>query len=127
MMEGQTLALAGLLSVNIDATTSRIPFMGDLPYVGPFFSNNSHQNQEKELLILVTPVLVSPIPEGECVPYPTEEISDPNDNEFFFLGRIEGRTGRPFRSTLSWANPLGLVERMKLERDCLNGDMGFSR
>lgn len=127
MKEGQTLALAGLLTVTLDASTSRIPGMGDLPYIGAFFSNTTHQSIEKELLVLVTPVLVSPIPEGQEIPYPGQDIMQPNDKEFYFLSRIEGRTGRPYRSTTSWDNPLGLVERMKLERDCLHGSVGFSR
>ncbi len=127
MHEGETLALAGLLQVTIDAQTNRIPGLGDLPYIGPLFSNTSHQRIEKELLVLVTPYMIAPTPAGEDLAFPGQELMDPNDKEFFFLNRIEGRTGRPFRSTTSWDNPLGLVERMKLERDCMNGPVGLSR
>jgi len=127
MHEGETLALAGLLQVTIEAQTNRIPGLGDLPYLGPFFSNTSHQRVEKELLILVTPFMIAPTPAGEELPFPGQELMDPNDKEFYFLNRIEGRTGRPFRSTTSWDNPLGFVERMKLERDCMNGPVGLSR
>lgn len=126
MRQGETLALAGLLTVAIDAQTSRIPGLGDLPYIGPLFSNTTHQRLEKELLVLVTPYLVSPVAEGEDVPLPGQCIADPNDKEFYFLNRIEGRTGRPFHSPTSWDNPLGLVEKMELDSKCIQGPVGFS-
>jgi pilus assembly protein CpaC len=127
MREGETLALAGLLQVTLDAQTSRIPGLGDLPYIGPLFSNTSHQRIEKELLVLVTPHLIAPMPPGHDVPYPGQEIQDPNDLEFFFLNRIEGRTGRPYRSTTTWDNPLGCVQKLRLEQQCIQGPVGFSR
>jgi pilus assembly protein CpaC len=126
MRQGETLALAGLLTVAIDAQTSRIPGLGDLPYIGPLFSNTTHQRLEKELLVLVTPYLVSPVAEGEDLPLPGQCIADPNDKEFYFLNRIEGRTGRPFHSPTSWDNPLGLVEKMELDSKCVQGPVGFS-
>lgn len=124
--EGETLALAGLLQVNLAANTSRIPGLGDLPYIGPLFSNTSHSKQEKELLVLVTPFLVSPMNSCEVPPLPGAEIQDPNDLEFYLLNRIEGRTGENFRSTTSWDDPLHLVRRMKLEREHMYGPVGFS-
>lgn len=126
LREGETLALAGLLQVTLDASTKRIPGLGDLPYLGPFFSNTTHKRVEKELLVLVTPYLVSPLDPDEIPLLPGEEIQDPNDLEFYLLNRIEGRTGREYRSTTSWDDPLGLVRLMKLERDNVSGPIGFS-
>jgi pilus assembly protein CpaC len=103
MRQGQTLAIAGLLQVQLDAKTQRIPGLGDLPYIGPLFSNTSHQRVEKELLVLVTPFLVSPMNEGApCLP--GQEVTDPTDCEFYFHNRIEGRSGSDFRSTTAWDN-----------------------
>lgn len=127
LSQGQTLAIGGLLQVELDANTQRIPGVGDLPYIGPLFSNTSHQRVEKELLVLVTPFLVSPLEAGRNVCLPGEEILDPNDCEFYFLNRIEGRTGRPFRSTTAWDNPLGFVEKMHLERRAVCGPVGYSK
>ena len=94
LRQGETLALAGLLQVDLDAQTTRIPGLGDLPYIGPLFSNTTHQRQEKELLVLVTPHLVHPLgcDQGQ-VELPGEGINDPNDLEFYFLSRIEGSYG----------------------------------
>ena len=127
MKQGQTLAMAGLLQVTLDATTSRIPGLGDLPYIGPLFSNTSHKRVEKELLILVTPQLIKPMDADQPMPLlPGEEVTDPNDLEFYLLNRIAGRTCREHRSTTGWDDPLGLVRRLKLESSCVSGPVGFS-
>lgn len=127
MREGETLALAGLLEVAIDAQTTRIPGLGDLPYLGPFFSNTTHQRQEKELLVLVTPFFVAGSSNCEEFSLPGQDIIEPNDLEFYLLGRIEGKTGRSFNTVHSWEDPWNCVDRMKLERQCLHGPVGFSR
>src|SRR5262249_59644054 len=41
LREGQTLAIAGLLQTATNASTTRVPLLGDLPIVGPLFSQNS--------------------------------------------------------------------------------------
>jgi pilus assembly protein CpaC len=126
MRQGETLAIAGLLEVDLDARTARIPGLGDLPYIGPLFSNSSHKRVEKELVVLVTPLLVSPMSTCDVGPLPGSEILDPNDKEFYLLNRIEGRTGRAFRPTTNWDDPLGCVEMMHLQRRCTCGPVGFS-
>jgi pilus assembly protein CpaC len=126
MRQGETLAMAGLLHVEIDASTSRIPGLGDLPYIGPFFSNTSHKRVEKELLVLVTPYLITPMTPEQVPPLPNQDLKDPNDLEFFLLNRIEGRTGESMPSTATWDDPLGFVRLMKLERKCVAGPVGFS-
>jgi pilus assembly protein CpaC len=126
LSQGQTLAMAGLLTVAIEGNTSRIPGLGDLPYIGMMFSNTSHKRVEKELLVLVTPYLVSPMEPEQVAPLPGEDLKDPNDLEFYLMNRIEGRTGREHRSTTTWDDPLGLVDLMKLERSHVCGPVGFS-
>jgi pilus assembly protein CpaC len=126
LKQGSTLALAGLLQVDLDARTQRIPGIGDLPYIGPLFSNTTHRRVEKELLVLVTPYLVQPMSPDQVPPLPGSEIKDPNDKEFYFLNRIEGRTGRDFRATTSWDNAWHLVEHMKLEQCYMQGPVGYS-
>ncbi|HPM82029.1 MAG TPA: pilus assembly protein N-terminal domain-containing protein [Candidatus Anammoximicrobium sp.] len=126
MRQGQSLAVAGLLRVSIDADTKRIPGLGDLPYLGPLFSNTTHKRQEKELLILVTPYLVAPM-NAENVPcLPGEELKDPNDWEFYLLNRIEGRTGREWSSAREWDDPWHLRQLMHLEQSGISGPVGLS-
>jgi pilus assembly protein CpaC len=126
MREGQTLAIAGLLQLSLDGQTSRIPVMGDLPIIGPFFSNTSSQRIEKELVVLVTPYLVEPLNHGQVPPSPGDEVNAPNDLEFYLLNRIEGRTGRDFRATTEYDDALHVLRSlMRLEDSHVRGPNGF--
>lgn len=127
LREGQTLAIAGLLDRTTDGSTARIPFLGDLPYVGPLFSNSRHQVLEQELLVAVTPYLISPINAGECMQLPGQEVMEPNDLEFYLLNRIEGRTGQPHRSTGQWDNPFSCQSQMQMEQQNVYGPTGLSQ
>jgi pilus assembly protein CpaC len=127
MKEGQTLAIAGLLQVTLDANTSRIPFLGDLPYIGPLFSNTSHQRTEKELLVLVTPHLVAPLDPCQVPCLPGSDVKDPTDLEFYLKNRIEGHVNANYRSTANWDQPLGCKRIINLERNYVNGPVGFSQ
>ncbi len=127
LREGQTLAIAGLMQLTLNGNTNRIPGLGDLPYIGPFFSNTTASRVEKELVVLVTPYLVAPMNCDEVPPRPGDEVYEPNDLEVYLLGRLQGRTGHPeFRSTTNSDDPLNLVRRSKLESRTIQGPIGFS-
>jgi pilus assembly protein CpaC len=126
LREGQTLAIAGLMQLELNGSTDRIPGLGDLPIIGPFFSNTSSERIEKELVVLVTPYLVEAMTRDQVPPSPGDEVKGPNDLEFFFLNRIEGRTGKDFRATTSWDDPLNLNRLLKLVPRYVNGPSGFS-
>jgi pilus assembly protein CpaC len=126
MREGQTLAMAGLLQLTLDGNTTRIPGLGDLPILGPLFSNTTNERIEKELVVLVTPYLVEPMRHEQVPPTPGDEVKGPNDLEFYFLNRIEGRTGKDHRATTNWDDPLNLRYHLNLERKYVQGPVGFS-
>jgi pilus assembly protein CpaC len=126
LRQGQTLAIAGLLQLTLDGTTNRIPGLGDLPVLGPFFSNTSSQRIEKELIVLVTPYLIEPMLPGQVPPSPGDEVKAPNDLEFYLLSRIEGRTGRDHRATTNYDDPLGVLRcLMRMEDRHFSGPHGF--
>jgi pilus assembly protein CpaC len=112
LQQGQTLAIAGLLDVEMQATTNRIPGLGDLPYIGPLFSNTSHQRVEKELLILVSPYIVKPMRPDQVACLPGANVASPTDCEFYLKNQIEGRQ-----------NP---VQLQHMERAYVRGPVGFS-
>jgi pilus assembly protein CpaC len=126
LREGQTLAMAGLMQLTLNGTTNRIPGLGDLPIIGPFFSNTTGGRIEKELVVLVTPYLIEPMSPGQVPPTPGDEVKEPNDLEFYLLNRIEGRTGKDFRATTQWDDPLGLRHHLQLEKKYVSGPVGFS-
>ncbi len=126
LREGQTLAMAGLLQLTMDGTTARIPGLGDLPILGPLFSNTTNERIEKELVVLVTPYLIEPMQKDQVPPTPGDEVKGPNDLEFYFLNRLEGRTGKDHRATTNWDDPLNLNKHLNLEKKYVQGPVGFS-
>jgi pilus assembly protein CpaC len=126
MREGQTLAIAGLLSTRTTGATSRIPILGDLPIVGPWFSANRIETVETELVVLVTPELVAPVDAHEMPPGPGEMLLEPNDYEFFFLGRLEGKTGHPHRATVQYLDPLEVMKHVRSEAHWVVGPHGHA-
>lgn len=127
LQQGQTLAVSGLLQVELEAGTDRIPGLGDLPHIGALFRNNTSRRVEKELIILVTPHLVGALSAAEVPPPPGADVCEPTDKEFFLQGRIEGRTGQAFRSTTRWDDPWGWEHRRQLESEYLIGSYGYSQ
>jgi pilus assembly protein CpaC len=65
---GQSFAIGGLLDNNTTQTLSRIPGLGDIPLLGRLFRSRSVNKTSTELLVVVTPELVRPIPQGKPVP-----------------------------------------------------------
>ncbi len=55
---GETIVLGGVYEQDKISTVSRVPFFGDLPYVGFLFKNRSTKDDKSELLIFVTPKII---------------------------------------------------------------------
>ena len=75
LSEGQSFAIGGLLDNRTTDTLEKIPFIGDIPILGKFFQSKSVSKQNTELIVIVTPELVRPIPAGQPLPglnYPTQ-------------------------------------------------------
>ncbi len=89
---GSTLAIGGLLQERQSRNVSQIPGLGDIPILGALFRSTEYQSQQTELVILVTPYLVSPSPLN-AIPVPTDNVAITNDAEAFFLGAIEKKYG----------------------------------
>ncbi len=67
LRDDETLVIGGLIQENETRTTTRIPFLGNLPVIGRAFRNDNVQGQRNELIIVVTPHVVKP---GTTVPGP---------------------------------------------------------
>lgn len=127
LKQGETLAIAGLMSLTLDGSTARIPVLGDLPIIGAFFSNTTSDRIEKELVVLVTPYLVEPMRADQTPPLPGDEVDQPTDLEFFLMNRIEGRTGQDARATTRYDDPMYLLRPALVERKYLIGPSGYSK
>lgn len=91
LREGQTIALAGLFAHQSSVGISRMPFLGELPYIGPKLFNGKTANMgETELLFLVTPEIVRPMEQDEVPPVPGFYVTHPNDRELYHYAMTEG-------------------------------------
>jgi len=57
-MDGETVALGGLIQKTDIKTENKIPWFGDLPYVGAAFRYRTQSKEKRELLIILTPHIV---------------------------------------------------------------------
>ncbi|TXT39661.1 MAG: pilus assembly protein CpaC [Planctomycetota bacterium] len=91
LREGQTIALAGLYSHQSATGVTRMPFLGELPYIGPkLFNGKTATMGETELLFLVTPEIVRPMEQDEVPPVPGFYVTHPNDYELYHYAMTEG-------------------------------------
>ena len=79
LRDGQTLIIAGLILHNPVATINKVPYLGDVPYLGGLFRTTSHTTQETDLVMSVTPQIVGPLPEGAQVDLPHGSRLAPED------------------------------------------------
>jgi type IV pilus assembly protein PilQ len=56
---GGTVVIGGIYTQKLSTTTSRVPFFGDLPYIGWLFKNREWIDDKTELLVFITPRIVS--------------------------------------------------------------------
>ncbi|TXI83855.1 Pilus formation protein N-terminal domain-containing protein [Cupriavidus sp. H19C3] len=59
--DGESFVIGGLVSRNTVSNVSKVPFLGDLPIIGSFFKNLNFHQEDRELMIVVTPRLVKPL------------------------------------------------------------------
>jgi pilus assembly protein CpaC len=88
--DGQTLAIAGLLNQTVTADRSVTPLLGDLPILGSLFRSVRYQRKETELVIFVTPRVVSAMNPNEVPPLPGEVWRHPTDVEVYLGADMGG-------------------------------------
>ncbi|MFZ0887780.1 MAG: pilus assembly protein N-terminal domain-containing protein, partial [Candidatus Binataceae bacterium] len=71
MKDNQTLIMAGLIENDKKAVVQKVPYLGDLPFAGGLFRNTSYQDVKTEIVMSVTPQIVSALLSGAEIGYPT--------------------------------------------------------
>ncbi len=104
--DGQSFAVAGLLSDKTKSQIDKVPWLGSLPIIGALFRSSSFNRQESELLVIVTARLAHPVAPELVQPLPTDRTgTEPSNLEYFLLGkdasgaRTDGATGQHGFST----------------------------
>lgn len=83
---GQSFMIGGLLQNSNNNTTSKAPFLGDLPVLGALFRSNAFRKEQTELVIVVTPYLVRPT-NAKTIRLPTDGYRAASDTERFVTGQ----------------------------------------
>ncbi len=103
---GQSFAIGGLLSHRTRAISRSIPGLGEVPILGALFRSVDYQEDETELVVLVTPELVAPLSPDQITGIPGGGFVGPNDYELFIEGKLEGAASRgnalPPRTHRDW-------------------------
>jgi pilus assembly protein CpaC len=96
MRDGESFAIAGLLTDDFRNLSGQVPWLGDIPVLGALFRSADYRRDQTELVIIVTPHLVTPT-RGEALVLPTDRVRLPSERDMFLFGRVSAsnapRTG----------------------------------
>ncbi|KWR88561.1 hypothetical protein RM96_19180 [Cupriavidus sp. IDO] len=94
--DGESFVIGGLVSRNTVSNVSKVPLLGDLPVIGTFFKNLNFHQEDRELMIIVTPRLVKPLAKGApaagAVGGDGRTSADPNVWGWYMLGEYADPT-----------------------------------
>ena len=89
LRDGQSFAVAGLLSSQNANNLAQVPWIGSVPVLGALFRSAAYQQKETDLVIIVTPRLIAPVVPGQRLATPLDSRLPANDVDFFLMGQPE--------------------------------------
>ncbi|MES1179971.1 MAG: type II and III secretion system protein family protein, partial [Hyphomicrobium sp.] len=90
---GGSLALAGLINTKTQQNIDGLPGAKDIPILGTLFRSRDFQNQESELVVIVTPYVVQPTSRQQLA-LPTDGLAPATDLKADFLGHLNRIYGK---------------------------------
>ncbi|WP_272701615.1 type II and III secretion system protein family protein [Desulfovibrio sp. Fe33] len=123
--DGQSFAIAGLISDSLRENSSKFPVLGEVPVLGSLFSSKDFASNKTELVVLVTAHLAKPV-DRNSMTLPTDDFQAPDDTEFYLMGLLEGR-GKPSEKSApaSGGSPAGPEVVVRPENG-FDGEFGHS-
>ncbi|WP_399271883.1 type II and III secretion system protein family protein [Variovorax boronicumulans] len=91
--DGQSFVIAGLIKSNATEAIKRFPGLGEVPVMGALFRSTEFQNEQTELMFVITPRLVRPLAQSPRVP--TDNHVLPSRAEIYLNGALESSTPAP--------------------------------
>jgi pilus assembly protein CpaC len=127
--DGQSFVLGGLLDNTETESFQKIPFIGDIPFIGKFFQSMQRTKTNTELIIIVTPEIIAPMPAGTNPPelkFP-EKFLPPNSG--IAMNNPDAKTPENTAATPPTTIPIEkLIESMRPETPLViegaNGQFG---
>jgi pilus assembly protein CpaC len=89
LRDGQSFAIAGLLQTVGLRDISQVPWLGSVPVIGALFRSTAYQQEETDLVVIVTPHLVQPGAPGQRLSTPLDQRLPSNDVDLFLRGKME--------------------------------------
>lgn len=90
LRDGQSFAVAGLLTDKTRSTIGKLPGLGEVPILGALFRSTQFRRDETELLVVVTAHLVRPLGPNEAPMLPGSGLlTDPDDFQLFMMGKLQ--------------------------------------
>ena len=89
LRDGESFAIAGLLQDDFRDLNGQVPWLGDIPVLGALFRSAEYQRAQSELVIIVTPHLVTAT-KGDAMALPTDRVRLPSEKDLFLFGRVTG-------------------------------------
>ena len=107
---GGAMAIAGLLQSQSKQTLDQLPGLGQVPILGSLLRSRDFQNNESELVVIVTPYLVKPV-RPEDLQTPADGLRIASDVETNLLGRLNTGFGKPAAAPAgqTYQGPFGYV------------------
>ncbi|MFN4141804.1 type II and III secretion system protein family protein [Aestuariivirga sp.] len=91
---GGSMMLAGLIKDVTAQSLDATPGLRSIPVLGALFSSRAYQNDQSELVVIVTPYIVNPTHESKLAT-PTDGFNPPTDLQQIFLSRLNRIYGPP--------------------------------
>ena len=88
LQDGQSFAIGGLIKNNSIATLKAFPILGEMPIIGALFRSTEFQTDRSELVFVITPRLVKPLPPDYALP--TDNYVPPTRSDMILNGKLEG-------------------------------------
>jgi type IV pilus assembly protein PilQ len=60
LADGETAVIGGILIIDRGVTYTKVPFLGDIPFIGWLFKSKANREEKRELIIFITPRIVKP-------------------------------------------------------------------
>lgn len=102
MGPGETFIISGLVSRNMVNNSDRIPGLGDIPILGALFRSDRISQEDKELIMVVTPHIVSPFGADQQAPASLGTEFHNSSTSWFDMVAGSASGSEPIKHGLSW-------------------------
>jgi pilus assembly protein CpaC len=103
LFDGQSFAIGGLIKSSQTSGLKGLPGLGEVPVLGALFRSTEFQEERSELLFVITPHLVKPLPPNYSLP--TDAVAAPTRAELMLMGKVDGKVPAPPAAASAAAAP----------------------